>query len=147
MTPLMGIETEYAFSAFAAGGAPVEGAAGQLFEAVRGRWPHLGDGGSGIFLANAARVYLDIGKPEFCTPECTDPWEVARYVRAGEHILESAAASLTARARQSGIAEIVLQRCNVDYSQGSKATWGCHESYLYRQSPRALPEQLLPHLA
>ena len=43
------------------------------------------------------------------------------------------------------IAETVILRCNVDYS-GSGSTWGCHESYLHRCSPRLLPAALLPHL-
>ena len=144
MTSLMGIETEYGFSALRSDGRPAADAAVELFQAVRDRWPHLRDGGSGIFLSNAARFYLDQGKPEFCTPECADPWEVVRYVRAGEHVLESAAATLIGP--EAGIADIVLQRCNVDYS-GSQTTWGCHESYLYRSAPAALPSQLLPHLA
>jgi hypothetical protein len=36
-------------------------------------------------------------------------------------------------------------RVNVDYS-GSGTTWGCHESYLHRMPPDALPFHLIPHL-
>ena len=143
MKSLMGIETEYGFTALDAAGRRLNDAANELLQAMRDRWPHL-RGAGGIFLSNGARFYLDQGKPEFCTPECTDPWEVARYVRAGERMLESAAAALTGP--EDGIAEIVLQRCNVDYS-GSRTSWGCHESYLYRTAPTELPPQLMPHLS
>jgi hypothetical protein len=130
MKSLMGIETEYGFAALDAAGGRLDDAAGELLQAMRDRWPHL-RGAGGIFLSNGARFYLDQGKPEFCTPECTDPWEVVRYVRAGERILESTAAALIGRG--DGIAEILFQRCNVDYS-GSQTSWGCHESYLYKAS-------------
>src|SRR5579862_6532101 len=144
MKSLMGIETEYGFAAFDAAGGRLEHAAGELLDAMRVRWPHL-RGAGGIFLSNGARFYLDQGKPEFCTPECTDPWEVVRYVRAGEHMLESTAAALTGPGGR--IAEILLQRCNVDYG-GLQTSWGCHESYLYRRvSPAEMAPQLLPHLA
>jgi hypothetical protein len=89
-----------------AGGRVVD-AAGDLLETMREQWLHL-RGGGGIFLANGARFYLDQGKPEFCTPECTDPWAVVRYVRAGERMLESAAADLMRRYPPSYLAPPTL---------------------------------------
>ncbi len=145
MATLMGIETEYGFTALDGAGNRLTAAAGDLLQAMRVRWPHLRDAGAGIFLANAARFYLDQGKPELCTPECADPSDVVRYVRAGEHMLESTAATLVGA--DVGIAEILLQRCNVDYG-GMQTTWGCHESYLYEcMSQAQMAPQLLPHLA
>ena len=77
------------------------------------------------------------------TPECTTPWELARYIKAGERILEELTQEVQAEAGAD--AEVMCFRCNVDYS-GSDSTWGCHESYLHGAHPASLPEQLIPHL-
>jgi hypothetical protein len=37
-------------------------------------------------------------------------------------------------------------KCNVDYFERSKSTWGCHESYLHRANPQVLPGPLIPFL-
>ena len=44
-------------------------------------------GCGGIFLANGARFYMDCGHPEMTTPECANPWDVVRYMHAGERAL------------------------------------------------------------
>src|SRR5262245_44965254 len=136
---LFGLETEYAVSGDAAHGGPV--ARGPILEnllrGARRDFPHLPDGSAGMFLQNGARFYIDCGgHPEFTTPECNDPVDVVRYVRAGEAIL----------LRLTDGEPVNIFRCNVDYAQRG-TTWGSHESYLYRHvAPKALPRQLLPHL-
>ena len=44
---------------------------------------------SNVFLANGARLYLDVGShPEYATPECDTVYDVVVHDRAGERILE-----------------------------------------------------------
>ncbi len=144
---LLGVETEYALAALDAGGEGLgrEVPLRRLLQLARARWPHLPDGtGTGIFLPNGARFYIDAGEhPEYSTPECPNPWDVVRYVRAGDRMLGELVAALTASEQRIG--ELVLLRCNVDYS-GSNSTWGCHASIMHRADPAALPRQLVPHL-
>lgn len=144
---LFGIETEYALTGLDGRGEPIdrEIVLQQLMALARARLPHIPDvTGRGLFLATGARFYIDVpDHPEFTTPECTTPWDVVRYVQAGERTLLRLATELVGRARR--IAEVVILRSNVDYS-GTGSTWGTHESYLHRSNPRALPAHVIPHL-
>ena len=134
---LVGIETEYALSAIDGRGARVN--QGQVLEALmrnaRQRFRHLPDELSrGMFLENGARFYLDCGgHPEFTTPECGNPWDAVRYIRAGEAMLLQLVDARTS-----------VFRCNVDYVTG--AAWGMHENYMHRADPQVLPRQMIPHL-
>lgn len=143
---LFGVETEYALSMLGPGGARIghDAVANDLLSLAQEHLVHLpAHGAAGIYLQQAGRLYVDCGeKLEFSTPECSHPDEVVRYVRAGERIVGALAARVAARLRAG--AEPVVLRCNVDYS--SAATWGCHESYLHRVDPAALPAQVIPHL-
>jgi len=143
---LFGVETEYAFAPLGKAGAPlrVEALLCNLLELVRGRLPSLRDAhGRGLFLANGARFYIDCGlHPEMTTPECANPWDVVRYVLAGERILARLAADLMVSDPE--VSQILVFKCNVDYN--GLTTWGCHESYLHRADPAALPRQIIPHL-
>lgn len=146
MRTLLGMETEYAVTGIAKNGVSVDRSQllSWMFALARKICPHLRDAGSGLFLANGARLYIDRGEhPEFATPECADPWEVVRYARAGEALLLDLARRIAEQNR--GLREFSVFRCNVDYSR-SGATWGCHESYLHSIHPRVLPSQLVPHL-
>ena len=144
---LFGVETEYAFTALGAGGTLVDSAiaTSRFLGIARQTLPHLDDGYSiGLFLENGARLYVDTGRhPEFSTPECTDPWDGVRYVRAGDRIMERVAAELVARSRD--IRDVLVWRGNVDYT-GTQATWGCHESYLFRGDRDLLCRHIMPHL-
>ena len=145
--PMFGGESEYAIAGVN-GREPGDhdDLANRFVLAAGRRLPHLQDAfsASGMFLENGARFYIDCGfHPEMTTPECTTPWELVRYIKAGERILEELARQVQAEA--CGATEIMCFRCNVDYS-GSGSTWGCHESYLHRADPATLPEQLIPHL-
>jgi Pup-ligase protein/Tetratricopeptide repeat len=145
---LLGVETEYALGACLARGGTPRSRAGPGLEALvrnaRSRLATLPDETSrGVFLQNGARFYVDCGgHPEFTTPECSNPWDVVRYIRAGELILLRLAGTLGGRwlARRPP-----FFRCNVDYS-GTGSTWGCHESYMHRADPGLLPKQMIPHL-
>ena len=142
MDRLLGVETEYALGAGDARGA--SGRASPVLEALlrsaRSQLATLPDQLShGVFLQNGARFYVDCGgHPEFTTPECSNPWDVVRYIRAGEAILLRLAGTLGRR-------RPAFFRCNVDYS-GTGSTWGCHESYMHRADPALLPKQTIPHL-
>jgi proteasome accessory factor A len=140
---LLGVETEYAIGAGERGGqVDHDGVAMRLLEDARRLLPHLPDEvGMGVYLASGARLYVDAGShPEMTTPECTNPWDVVRYIQAGERLLVRLLREQ--RGRRSGP---VLLRSNVDYS-GSRSTWGCHESYHHRADPAVLPAQVIPHL-
>ena len=46
-------------------------------------------GRSNVFLANGARLYLDVGShPEYATPECDSIYDLVAHDKAGERILE-----------------------------------------------------------
>ena len=83
--------------------------------------PHLpSTDGGGLFLPNGARFYMDCGHPEMTTPECANPWDVVRYMHAGERILTTVAEEL--KARDSGIADVLVFKTNVDHGGGGTRT-------------------------
>ena len=144
---LMGWENEYAFSATGPGGEVVERSAAldELNALARRDLVHLTAlNGSGIFLANGGRLYTDAGAhEEACTPECVNPWDVVRYLLAGEQMLSTL---LQALVEKKKLRSAWFYRCNVDYSLNG-ATWGAHESVMHRADPAKLPDDLLPFLA
>ncbi len=143
----MGLETEYALAPHDGDGldrpaidAQMQAVA-QIDRFARQVKPNLpSENACGIFLPGG-RFYIDSGHPEFATAECADPWELVRYVRAGEKMLQS----LARRIRRHDDVRFGLFRCNVDYS-GAETTWGCHESYLHTIELNAIFSQILPHL-
>ncbi len=141
---LMGIETEYALSAMYPwdSGHDQTEIVNRLLGLARVRLVCLLDPASGLYLENGARFYVDYGNhPELTTPECTNPWDVVRYILAGERILADLAQELM---RDLGT-EVLLFKSNVDYG-GRWVTWGCHESYMHRALPYALSDEIIPHL-
>jgi proteasome accessory factor A len=146
MQPMFGVETEYAFSALTADGRPGDrGEAILRFMAVAARrLRHLPGGArERMFLENGSLLYVDLGThPELATPECLDPADLVRYVRAGERILAGIAQETQAEARPG--AELLLFASNVDYEE--RTTWASHESYLHRTNAGTLRRRLLPHL-
>lgn len=140
---MMGAETEYAVNSRSTYETEAErtNRLWQLMDVARAQLPHINDFGSGMFLENGSRFYVDCGMhPELSTPECTDPWEVVRYILAGEKILVGLAGKL-----EGGNGALSFYKCNVDYS-GAGTTWGCHESYLLRLNPELLSAEIIPHL-
>lgn len=96
----------------------------------------------GMFLTNGGLLYADQGHhAEMCSPECTDPLDLVRYVKAGDRLLQSLAGDLEAAV--PGLHEAIFWKGNVDYLG---ATWGCHESHLTTLDPLRLEPHLVPHL-
>src|SRR6185503_7850389 len=142
---LFGMETEYAVhgSAGSVSDSERQALVWQLIDVAREQLKYLGDFGGGMFLENGSRLYIDCGQhPELSTPECADPWQVVRYILAGERTLLNIAGELAERKNQPALS---FFKNNVDYS-GSGTTWGCHESYLHRSSPATLSDEISPHL-
>jgi proteasome accessory factor A len=141
----MGVETEYALSVQSAEiGSLNQGEfINRLLETARRKLVHLPGVAGGIYLENGSRFYIDYGNhPELCTPECSNPTDVVRYILAGERILSSLAREVE---RQWPYANVMLFKSNVDYG-GAWTTWGCHESYSHAAQPGALSEEIIPHL-
>lgn len=141
---LMGIETEYAVSATYQWGRAVDPSeiVNRMLALARERLVHLPDAGGGLYLGNGARFYLDYGNhPELTTPECTNPWDVVRYILAGERIMTGLAHELI----HQDCVGVMVFKSNVDYAS-RWVTWGCHESYMHRAAPYALSDQIIPHL-
>ena len=84
---------------------------------------------SNVFLANGARLYLDVGShPEYATPECDSLDDLVAHDKAGERILENLLTGAEARLAEEGIkGEIYLFKNNTDSAGNS---YGCHENYL-----------------
>jgi proteasome accessory factor A len=102
---------------------------------------------SNVFLANGARLYLDVGShPEYATPECDSLHDLVAHDKAGERILEDLVHSAEARLEEEGIrGDIYLFRNNTDSAGNS---YGCHENYLTtrRDDLANYTEVLIPFL-
>jgi proteasome accessory factor A len=84
---------------------------------------------SNVFLANGARLYLDVGShPEYATPECDSVLDLVVHDKAGERILEQLLASAEQRLREEGIRGVIYLFKNNTDSAGN--SYGCHENYL-----------------
>ena len=88
---------------------------------------------SNVFLANGARLYLDVGShPEYATPECDSLDDLIAHDKAGERILEQLLGSAEQRLHDEGIrGDVYLFRNNTDSAGNS---YGCHENYLTNRS-------------
>lgn len=102
---------------------------------------------SNVFLANGARLYLDVGShPEYASPECDSLFDLVAHDKAGEWILEQLVDSAEARLAEEGIrGDIYLFRNNTDSAGNS---YGCHENYLTRRDDELghYTEVLIPFL-
>ncbi|NMM99947.1 Pup--protein ligase [Bifidobacterium sp. DSM 109958] len=100
------------------------------------------------YLANGARLYLDVGShPEYATAEARDPMDALAQDAAGERVMARLAmdAQRTLRETHGPDATVHVFKNNVD-SEGH--SFGCHENYLVR---RAVPldvieRELIPFL-
>ena len=77
-----------------------------------------------VILTNGARLYVDHAHPEYSGPECTDPLSAVLWDKAGERVMEEAAAQASAI---PGTAPIQLYKNNTD---NKGASYGTHENYL-----------------
>jgi proteasome accessory factor A len=84
---------------------------------------------SNVFLANGARLYLDVGShPEYATPECDSILDLVTHDKAGERILEQLLVAASQQLRDEGIrGSVYLFKNNTDSAGNS---YGCHENYL-----------------
>jgi proteasome accessory factor A len=144
---MFGVETEYAVTAFDSNGALLsrELCVSHLVRRAEHTVKHLRGGGeTDFFLQNGSRFYVDAGQhPEMSSPECLNPWDVVRYSKAGDVIIERLAAGVRIEDARTG--QVLVFKGNVDYS-GSGSTWGSHESYLHRADADVLRRRLIPHL-
>lgn len=141
---LFGLETEYSTTAIGPGGRvqPLEPVVRHILGRAAQR-PHLSGAESGIFLTNAARLYLDVGlHVEYAAPESTNPWDAVRYALAGDRLLAQFAEEVAGVS--SGIECLLVRKGNVDYATGT--TTASHENYLHRRRPHEVRLALLPHL-
>src|SRR5258706_2062630 len=84
---------------------------------------------SNVFLANGARLYLDVGSHrEYATAECDSILDLVTHDKAGERILEQLLASAEQRLREEGIRGVIYLFKNNTDSAGN--SYGCHENYL-----------------
>ena len=84
-----------------------------------------------LVLPNGARLYVDHAHPEYSTPECSNPRDVARFDKAGERVMSDAVA--TARSTMPQEERMYVYKNNSD---GKGRSYGAHENYLV---PRAVP--------
>ncbi|MCY3663553.1 MAG: Pup--protein ligase [bacterium] len=102
---------------------------------------------SNVFLANGARLYLDVGShPEYATPECDSLYDLVAHDRAGELVLDQQVAYAQERLNADGMrGEIYLFKNNTDSAGNS---YGCHENYLTtrREELAEYSEVLIPFL-
>ncbi len=102
---------------------------------------------SNVFLANGARLYLDVGShPEYATPECDSIHELVVHDKAGERILEQLLTGAEARLHEEGIRGVIYLFKNNTDSAGN--SYGCHENYLTRRRDDlgSYSEHLIPFL-
>jgi len=102
---------------------------------------------SNVFLANGARLYLDVGShPEYATPECDSVRAVVAHDKAGERNLEELVDQAERYLRDEGInGDVYLFKNNTDSANNS---YGCHENYLTtrRDDANEYDEVLIPFL-
>jgi len=102
---------------------------------------------SNVFLANGARLYLDVGShPEYATPECDSVGGVVAHDKAGERNLEELSKLAERYLREEGInGDVYLFKNNTDSANNS---YGCHENYLTtrRDDSAEYDEVLIPFL-
>ena len=102
---------------------------------------------SNVFLANGARLYLDVGShPEYATPECDSIYDLIVHDKAGERILEGLLTGAEQRLREEGIRGVIYLFKNNTDSAGN--SYGCHENYLTsrRDDFARYAEVLIPFL-
>lgn len=89
-------------------------------------------GMANVVLTNGARLYVDHAHPEYSSPEVLTPRDALLYDRAGELIMQRAAALAS---QVAGVQPIRLYKNNTD---NKGASYGTHENYLMsRRTPFA----------
>jgi hypothetical protein len=144
---LMGTETEYAVSGNDQSRAiHAEQVFDRLNAALRRERRWLPDvmGRDSIYLEHGGRFYLDYdAHPEYATPECFTPTEIAAYDKAGERLLQIAR---TRAEREYPGARLTIIKNNLDPIEPDEHSYGCHESYTCWVALETAARALIPHL-
>ncbi len=144
---VMGSETEYALSGRSSRVAVrPEQLIGLVLQGAR-RYRHLpgSEDSAGLFLENGGRLYAEInGHPEYATPECRSPQEIAVYDRVGERLLAQVAERV--RADSGSKIELTLTKTNLCPLLPDTVTHGNHESYTCWTALDEAADYLIPHL-
>ena len=144
---VMGAETELALSGRISGRpARPEELLDSLLHAAH-EYPHLpsAEAGGGIFFQSGGRLYVEInGHPEYATPECRTPQQVALYDRAGERLVADSAQRVYSDS--GGRIELTLTKSNLCPVNPDTVTHGNHESYTCWIPLAAAADALIPHL-
>lgn len=82
--------------------------------------------GDDDIIDNGSRFYVDMGHPELCTPETSNPRDLVIYDKAGEIIVSNAA-------KAAGLAIKIFK----NNSDGKGNSYGCHENYLVKRFSEA----------
>ncbi len=144
---VMGAETELALSGRISG-RPVrpEELLDLLLHAAQ-KYPHLpsAEASGGIFFQSGGRLYGEInGHPEYATPECRTPQQVALYDRVGERLVADSAQCVWND--NGGRIELTLTKSNLCPVNPDSVTHGNHESYTCWIPLAAAAGALIPHL-
>jgi Pup amidohydrolase len=102
--------------------------------------------GAGEFLVNGSRAYLDVGHFELSTCETSNPFDLLRWEKAGEKIVDWARKSV--EERQAGEGWRIWAYKNNTSPDGT--SYGSHENYMLDRAvdfPERLLVELVPHLA
>ncbi len=98
-----------------------------------------------VFLENGGRLYQDTGcHPEYATPECSNPYDLICYDKAGERIIEDLLIYAEKKVRDEGFyGKLSIFKNNTDFVGNS---YGCHENYLVERDLDFyyLAEHLIP---
>lgn len=96
----------------------------------------------GEWLKNGSRAYFDVGHLEISTPECLDAYELLKYEKAGERIVDLARRKL----EDFHNVKVSAYKNNTD---PDGVSYGSHENYCVPRNvefPGAYVKGLLPHL-
>ncbi len=96
----------------------------------------------GEWLKNGSRAYFDVGHLEISTPECLDAYEMLKYEKAGERIVDMARNKL----EEFHNVKVSAYKNNTD---PDGVSYGSHENYSVPRSvefPGAYVRALVPHL-
>lgn len=144
---LMGAETEYAISGTESG-VPISRhlAYESLRNEMRDRYAWLFDRrqNNGTFFQNGSRFYFDYGEhPEYATPECFHPQQLACHEKGGELLLRNAIRHVSERYPSR---KITVLKNNVCPVSPSTVTWATHESYTCWANIDTAAKGLIPHV-
>jgi len=100
---------------------------------------------AGEFLVNGSRAYLDVGHFELSTCETSNPFDLLKWEKAGEKIVDWARKSV--EERQAGEGSRIWAYKNNTSPDGT--SYGSHENYILDRAvdfPTRLLDELVPHL-